>query len=112
VRKLCLLPLIQTKLQILSLLLSNKDVAKLQNVNLATLDRQIISENLEISARWTPSDDLAILEVKSLAIKMTLSDAGDVMLTSSSQNEGIHVIYSTLPTKNLLKTKYTVKVWL
>ncbi len=84
-RKLCLLPLIQMKIQILSLLLSDKDVAKLQNVNLATLDHQIVSKNLAISVRRTPSDDLAILEAKLLAIKMTLSNAGDVMLTSSSQ---------------------------
>jgi hypothetical protein len=75
----------QIKLQILSLLLSNKDVAKLQNVNLATLDPQIVSKNLAISARRTPSNNLAILEAKLLAIKMTLSNAGDVMLTSSSQ---------------------------
>ncbi len=87
-RKLCLLPLIQIKLQILSLLLSDKDVAKLQNVNLATLDCQIVSENLAISVRRTPSDDLAILEAKLLAIKKMLSDAGDVMLTSSSQKRG------------------------
>ncbi len=84
-RKLGLLPLIQIKLQILLLLLSNKDVTKLQNVNLATLDRQIISKNLAISARRTPSNDLAILEAKLLAIKMMLSNAGDVMLMSSSQ---------------------------
>jgi hypothetical protein len=84
-RKLCLLSLIQIKLQILLLLLSNEDVAKSQNVNLGTLDCQIVSKNLAISVCRTPSDDLAILEAKSLAIKMTLSDAGDVMLTSSSQ---------------------------
>ncbi len=86
-RKLCLLPLIQIKLQILSLLLSNKDVAKLQNTNLVTLDCQIVSKNLAISACRTPSNDLAILEAKLLAIKMTLSDAGDVMLMSSSQRQ-------------------------
>ncbi len=39
----------QIKLQILLLLLSNKDVNKLQNMNLATLDRPIISKNLAIS---------------------------------------------------------------
>jgi hypothetical protein len=61
------------------------DVAKSQNVNLATLDCQIVSNKLAISARRTPSNDLAILEAKLLAIKMTLIDAGDVMLTSSSQ---------------------------
>ena len=83
-RKQCLLPLIQLKLQIL-LLLSNKDVAKLQNMNLATFDCHIISKNLAISVCGTPSNDLAILEAKLLAIKMTLSNAGDIMLTSSSQ---------------------------
>jgi hypothetical protein len=57
------------------------------HVNLATLDCQIVNENLAISARQTPSDDLGILETKSLAIKMTLSNAGDVMLTSSSQRQ-------------------------
>jgi hypothetical protein len=84
----CLLPLIQIKLQILSLLLSNKGVPKLQNMNLATLDHQIVSENLAIAVRQTPSKDLAILEAKLPAIKMTLSNAGDVMLTSSSQRQG------------------------
>jgi hypothetical protein len=67
------------------LLLSNKDVAKLQNVNFLTLDCQILSKNLAISVRRTPSKDLAILEAKLLAIKMALSNAGDVMLMSSSQ---------------------------
>ncbi len=39
-----------------------------------------------------------------------LSNAGDVMLMSSShKDKGILVIYSTLPTENLLKIKYTVK---
>ncbi len=33
------------------------------------------------------------------------SDAGDVMLTSSSQNKGIRVRYSTPPTKDLLKSQ-------
>jgi hypothetical protein len=70
------------------LLLSNKDVAKLKNVNLATLDCQIIGKNLAISARRTPSNDLAILEAKLLAIKMMLRNAGDVMLMSSSQKQG------------------------
>jgi hypothetical protein len=84
VRKLCLLPLIKIKLQILSLLLIDKVVAKLQNANLATLDCQIVSKNLAISVRRTPGNDLAILEAKLLTIKMTLSNAGDVMLTSLS----------------------------
>jgi hypothetical protein len=57
---------------------------QIANVNLATLDCQIVSENLGISVRRTKSKDLAILEAKLLAIKMTLSNAGDVMLTSSS----------------------------
>jgi hypothetical protein len=97
VRKLCLLPLIQIKLEILSLLLSNKDVAKSEKVNLATLDYQIVSENLGISVCRTPSNDLAILEAKLLAIKMMLSNAGDVMLTSSSQKRGdtCYIQYST-----------------
>ncbi len=80
-----MLPLIQIKLHILLLLLSNKDVTKSQNLNLATLDCQIVSKNLAISVCRTPSNNLAILEAKLLAIKMTLSNAGDVMLTSSSQ---------------------------
>jgi hypothetical protein len=88
VRKQCLLPLIQIKLQILLLLRSNKGAAKLQNVNLATIDCQIVSKNLAISVCRTPNNDLAILEAKLLAIKMTLSNAGDVMLTSSSQRQG------------------------
>jgi hypothetical protein len=56
--------------------------------NLATLDCQIISKNLAMSFRRTKSDDLAIKEAKLLAIKMTLSNAGDVMLTSLSQRQG------------------------
>jgi hypothetical protein len=55
--------------------------------NLATLNCQIVSKNLAISVRRTKSDDLAILEAKLLAIKATLSDAGDVMLMSSSQRQ-------------------------
>jgi hypothetical protein len=55
--------------------------------NLATIDCQIISKNLVISFRWTKSDDLAILEAIALAIKATLSNAGDVMLLSSSQRQ-------------------------
>jgi hypothetical protein len=47
-----------------------------------------MSENLAASARRTTSDDLAIKEAKLLAIKMTLSNAGDVMLMSSSQRQG------------------------
>ena len=87
-RKLCLLPLIQIKLQILLLLLSDKDVTKSQNVNLATLDCQIVSENLAIYVRRTQSDNLAILEAKLLAIRMMLSNDGDLMLMSSSQKQG------------------------
>jgi hypothetical protein len=52
--------------------------------NLVTIDRQIVSKNLAISFRRTKSNDLAILEAKLLAIKATLINAGDVMLTSSS----------------------------
>jgi hypothetical protein len=57
------------------------------HVNLATIERQIVSKNLAISFHWTKSDDLAMLEAKLLAIKMMLSNAGDVMLTSSSQRQ-------------------------
>jgi hypothetical protein len=52
--------------------------------NLATLDCQIVSENLAIYVHRTKSNDLAIKEAKSLVIKMTLSNADDVMLTSSN----------------------------
>jgi hypothetical protein len=57
-------------------------------MNLATLDRQIVSKNLAIPVCRTKGDDLAVLEAKPLAIKMTLSNAGDVMLMSSSQRQG------------------------
>jgi hypothetical protein len=57
-------------------------------VNLATLDCQIFSENLAISVRLTPSNGLAVLEAKLILIKMMLSDAGDIMLMSSSQKQG------------------------
>jgi hypothetical protein len=56
-------------------------------VNLATLDCQIVSKKLAISFHRTKSGDLAISEAKLLAIKMMLSNAGDVMLTSSSQRQ-------------------------
>jgi hypothetical protein len=56
--------------------------------NLATLDCQIVSKNLAISDCRTKSDDLAIKEAKTLANKTMLSDANDVMLTSSSQRQG------------------------
>jgi hypothetical protein len=96
------------------LLLSDKDFCQIANGNLATLDHQIISKNLAISIRRTKSNDLVIKEAKSLAIKMTHSNAGDVMLMSSSQRQGdkCHVLYSTPPTKNLLKTTYTIKTQL
>jgi hypothetical protein len=50
-----------------------------RHVNLTTIDHQIINKNLVISFCRTKSDDLAILEAKLLAIKMTLSNAGDVI---------------------------------
>jgi hypothetical protein len=64
--------------------------------NLATIDRQIISKDLAIPVRRTKSNILAIKEAKLLAIKMTLSNAGDVLLMSSSQRQGdaCHVQYS------------------
>jgi hypothetical protein len=55
--------------------------------NLANLDRQIVSKTLAISVRRTKSDDLAIKKAKMLAIKTMLSNAGDVMLMSSSQRQ-------------------------
>jgi hypothetical protein len=60
------------------------------------LDQQIVSKNLAISVHRTKSDDLAIKEAKTLAIKTTLSKAGGIMLTSSSQRQGdtCHVQYS------------------
>jgi hypothetical protein len=56
-------------------------------VNLATIDHQIVSKNLAISVRRTKSNNLAIIEAKLLAIKAMLSNAGDIMLTSSSQRQ-------------------------
>jgi hypothetical protein len=65
-------------------------------VNLATIDRQIVSKNLAISVCRTKSDDLEIKEAKMLAVKTMLSNADDVMLSSSSQRQGdtCHVQYS------------------
>jgi hypothetical protein len=65
--------------------------------NLATLDRQIVSKNLAISFCRTKSNDLVIKEAKTLAVKMTLSGADDVMLTSSSQRQEdtCYIQYST-----------------
>jgi hypothetical protein len=57
------------------------------HVNLAPIDCQIVSKNLAVSFCRTKRDDLAILEAKLLAIKMMLSNAGDVMLRSSSQRQ-------------------------
>jgi hypothetical protein len=64
--------------------------------NLATLDHQIVSKNLAISFCGPTSDDLAINEAKLLAIKTMLSNAGDIMPTSSSQRQEdkCHVQYS------------------
>jgi hypothetical protein len=42
------------------------------NVNLPTLDRQVISQYLAISVCRITSDDLAIKEAKLIAIKMML----------------------------------------
>jgi hypothetical protein len=56
--------------------------------NLAIIDPQIVSKNLAISVCQTKSDNLAIKEAKLLEIKMMVSDAGDIMLTSSSQRQG------------------------
>jgi hypothetical protein len=65
-------------------------------MNLATLDCQIVSKDLAIFCRQTKSNDLAIFKAKLLAIKKTLSNAGDIMLTSSSQRQEdtCHVQYS------------------
>jgi hypothetical protein len=71
VRKQCLLPLIQLKLQILLLLLSNR-MSLIANMNLATLDHQIVSKYLAIHGRQITSNDLATKKSKSLAIKMML----------------------------------------
>jgi hypothetical protein len=55
-----------------------------RHFNLATIDRHIVSEYLAISVRRTKSNELAILEAKLLGIKMMLSNAGGVMLMTSS----------------------------
>ncbi len=44
------------------------------------------------------------------AVRINLSNAGDVMLTLSSQNEGIRVTYCTPPTKDLLKSQTTALI--
>ncbi len=85
-RKQCLLPLIQLKLQILLLLLSDKDVAKLPREFSANRSSDRQQEFRDILSP-DQSDDLAILEAKLLAIKMTLSNAGGVMLMLSSQRQ-------------------------
>jgi hypothetical protein len=41
---------------------------------------------------------------------MSFSNAGDVMLTSSSQNKGIHVNYSTPPNKDTPEGKTTAVI--
>ncbi len=87
------------------------------NMNLATLDCQIISKYLAIHGLQNTSDDLATKNSKSLAIKMTLVHVikqcwwrhDDII---KPKEKGIHVIFSTPPTENLLKTKYMVKTWL
>jgi hypothetical protein len=66
-------------------------------MSLATLDCKIVSKNLAIFVRQITSNDLAIEEAKLLTIKMTPSNAGDVMLTSSNQRQGdtCYIQYST-----------------
>ncbi len=70
-RKQSLLPLIQLKLHILLLLLSNR-MLLIANINLATLDCQIVSKYLAIHGCQITSDNLATKNSKLLVIKMTL----------------------------------------
>jgi hypothetical protein len=48
---------------------------------------------------------MIISDIKMPTGQQSFSDAGDVMLTSSSQNKGIRVTYRTPPTKDLLKSQ-------
>jgi hypothetical protein len=67
----------------------------------SNIDQQIVSKNSAISVCLITSKDLAMLEAKLLRIKMMLSDAGDVMLTTSSQrqeNTCYRLVWATLKT--------------
>jgi hypothetical protein len=48
---------------------------------------------------------MIISNIKTPNGQQSFSAAGDVMLTSSSQNKGICVMYRTPPTKDLLKSQ-------
>jgi hypothetical protein len=44
-------------------------------------------------------------DIKTPTGQQSFSNAGDVMLTSSSQNKEIRITYRTPPTKDLLKSQ-------
>ncbi len=85
-------------------------------MHLAIQECQIVSKALAIQNCQIASNDLAIRE------RLIASNQDDacpchlaMLVTSCSghqaEGEGIHVKYSTPPTKNLLKTKYIFKTW-
>ncbi len=85
-------------------------------MHLATLDCQIISESLAIQDCQITSKNLAIQEGQIASDQDDACPCHLAMLVTSCQHhqakdEGIHVKYSTPPTENLIKTKYTVKTW-
>jgi hypothetical protein len=85
-------------------------------VHLATLECQIVSEALAIQNFQIASNDLAIQEGQITSDQDDTCPRHLAMLVTScwchqAYGKGIHVKYSTPPTENLLKTKYTVKIW-
>jgi hypothetical protein len=57
------------------------------------------------SDKIAPNYQQLVSNIRMLNDKQSFSDAGDVRLMSSSQNEGIRVTYHTPPTEDLLKSQ-------
>ena len=86
-------------------------------MHLVTLECQIVSKSLAIQDCQITSDDLAIQEGQIASNQDDAFPHHLAMLVTScwchqALCKGIHVVYSTPSTENLLKTKYTVKTWL
>jgi hypothetical protein len=85
-------------------------------MHLAKQEHQIISKYLAIKDCQIASNDLAMRECQ---IASNQDDACPCLLAMlvttcwchQANSKGIHVKYSTPPTKNLLKAKHKVKPW-
>jgi hypothetical protein len=91
----------------------SRQIAK---VHLAIQECQKVSKALAIQDCQIASKDLAIRECQIASDQDDVCSRHLAMLVTScwrhqARGEGINVKYSTPPTENLLKTKYTVKTW-